>query len=349
MSRSDSGRRSDGGGFKATMTNPLLYDIKKTFLSKSVLISMIVLILFSLTLIPSFTFSTTVQSSANTQVLTYYDANGYHFLAFAWNQYGEPVSGVTFLANVSTPALHQGSGTTNSSGVAQFTVSGPENGTYPVAMTETQSNGYSFSGFNGQSPFQIYHNGTMGIVPPGEIENAGEGIYGGISSVTDSSNSSANKLLVNWAGPFGAVPKGYSVYYKFQNGTAPNCSSSGPGVQTCTEIGFVTSTNMNESNAKFLGNLSGYMQLLSLPKLPSNVTVNTGFLLVGLFYPNGTLVNQVGDSINYFYPQVQQVTPYQGSTLVTDFLTALFGLSHPTHRDSWILQRLWKGQSFWRS
>ena len=71
------------------MTNPLLYDVKRSLTSKSVLIMMVVLILFSFALVPSFTATSTGPGSNNyayTQAYAYYDSSGYHFLAFAWNR-----------------------------------------------------------------------------------------------------------------------------------------------------------------------------------------------------------------------------------------------------------------------
>ena len=173
------------------------------------------------------------------------------------------------------------------------------------------------TGFSGGSPFQRFSaNGTQGVIPPGEIVTPGmAGIYGGVSVVTDSSNSSQHEFAIDWAAPFGAVPTDYSVYYMFQNGSSPICQSGGQGAQTCTQV-YTTPATLNESSMEFLGNMSGYFQLFSPPKLPSNITADSGFVNVGLFSPNGTLITQDSYPVVYIYSQVQAITPYQGSSLV---------------------------------
>ena len=123
------------------MSHPLLYDIRKVFFSKTVLISMILLIGISFFLVSSFSVGSTTQfQSSNAQVLSWYDNSGtYHFIVFETNQFGQPVSGVTVQANLSvdpfsivskTPITNPGSYpvyrgptiSTNSSGEAEFAI-----------------------------------------------------------------------------------------------------------------------------------------------------------------------------------------------------------------------------------
>lgn len=147
---------------------PLLHDIRRTLMSKSVLILMVLLILLSLTLVSSFVsvggVSTPVINFANTQILSYYDTTGaYHFLAFATNQFGQPVSGIIFQANLtavrspvifggpqtttatssSSPVYQGPSVSTNSSGDATFTIKAPLNDNYTVVGKIIQPNGFS--------------------------------------------------------------------------------------------------------------------------------------------------------------------------------------------------------------
>ena len=98
------------------LTKPLLFDIKRTFTSKSVLISMILLIAVSLLFVNNFLAKGTGNPSnyANTQVLSWYENSGkYHFLAFSTDQFGKPVSGINLQANLTVSALLV-SGETNS-------------------------------------------------------------------------------------------------------------------------------------------------------------------------------------------------------------------------------------------
>ncbi|MCL5067742.1 MAG: hypothetical protein M1368_05240, partial [Thaumarchaeota archaeon] len=123
------------------MAHPLLYDIRKVFFSKTVLISMILLIGVSFFLVSSFSVSSTGTSQfPNVQVMSWYDNSGtYHFLVFETNQFGQPVSGPTLQANltvdpfpiggkgpITNPGSYQvysgPSVTTNSSGEAEFTI-----------------------------------------------------------------------------------------------------------------------------------------------------------------------------------------------------------------------------------
>ncbi|MDA4123100.1 MAG: hypothetical protein OK456_07980 [Thaumarchaeota archaeon] len=74
----------------------------------------------SLTVIASFSAGASAEgSSGSSQVFVYYNSTGYHFMGFAWNQFGQPLSGARFDAGVTVPSLSPniatGSGVSNSS------------------------------------------------------------------------------------------------------------------------------------------------------------------------------------------------------------------------------------------
>jgi ABC-type transport system involved in multi-copper enzyme maturation permease subunit len=329
------------------MARPLLYDIRKAFLSKTVLISMILLIGSSFFLVSSFSATTTPIQVPNTEVLSWYDSSGtYHFLAFTSNQYGQPVSGVTIQINFTyspyPPRANSSSypryGTppvsTNSTGEAVLTLSVPPsdinlvNENYSVSLQTTQPNGLSNGGLLGY-PYthgnygKTTANGSSSAFSPVGLGQVvilvGPGL---ISAVTDPSNSLKSDIKVTWAGPYGSVPNGYSLYYKFINGTcyisqAPVC-------------GYVSSQgDLGESNMTFLSNMTTYNQIFTPPQLEPNLGNNSEIAL-GLFYPNGTAVTPtLYYLINQIYPTPQRITLEQSNQAVITFLTEIFGAFIP--------------------
>src|SRR5579872_193088 len=196
------------------MTNPFLYDFKRTFTSKSVLAVMGAMILLSLIIYPdfvpnaSFLGNSSVNSNTS-QVFAYYDSAGYHFIALAWNLFGQPLSGtrVDVKIMVSPSESVPGSGSTNSSGIAEFTIPVPENGGYSLNMSVTTAASTVlasgiYTPFSGMSPDQ-----TVSLFIPGRYTEPSTP-----TTVIDSKNSSARDLLVSWAGPEGAPPRGYKVW-----------------------------------------------------------------------------------------------------------------------------------------
>lgn len=337
------------------MTHPLLYDIRKVFLSKTVLISMILLIGSSFFLIASFSVASTPgQQPPNTQIFSWYDTSGtYHFLVFANNQYGQPVSGVTLQINF-TYTIYPGSGSssltnsssyprygtslvsTNSSGEAVLTMSVPPsdinlvNENYSMRVQNSQSSdGYGLEGF----PYMQYTtaaNGTsstLSPVGPGQVVVLGNS--GGppivITTVTDPSNSLKSDIQIITARPYGAVPNGYSLYYKFINGTCPAIRDQFGGCN------FFPSQNNNlgESNMTFLSSMATYNQIFIPPHLAPNLGNNSG-IAVRLFYPNGTAVTSTQYySIDQLYPTPQKITLEQSNQIVISFFTGIFGALIP--------------------
>jgi len=95
--------------------------------SKSVLISMAVIVALSLGLVPlanlaSGSFST---SSGGVALVGYYDPPDYHFLTYSYNGYGQPVQGTPVnLTITGASGRNSMSVATNSSGYAVVSMSG---------------------------------------------------------------------------------------------------------------------------------------------------------------------------------------------------------------------------------
>src|SRR5512136_2863835 len=101
------------------MVSPLRYDFTRTMKSKSVLISMAVIIGLSLGLIPIVDLASSpfVSGSGSAVVLAYFRTPDYHVLAYSYNTYGQPVIGTLVNLTLTDQAgTHSSSGTTNSSG-----------------------------------------------------------------------------------------------------------------------------------------------------------------------------------------------------------------------------------------
>jgi ABC-2 type transport system permease protein len=328
------------------MVHPLLYDIRKVFMSKTVLVSMILLIAISFFLVYSFSVTINPQfQPPNTQVLSWYDSSGtYHFLAFESNQYGQPVSGVSvqvsmnfssfYVGNTATinpasyPGYRSSALSTNSSGYAEFTINVPAsdinevNANYSVLVQISQPNGNT-EGLGGGSPYMQFNtakNGSSSSSPvgPGQVVSLA-GIP--ITTVTDSSNSQKEDIKVMWAGPDGSVPNGYSLYYKFNNGTCyPN------QFQGC---GFISiPTGLSESNMTFLSNMTTFNQIFTPPQLEPNLGNNSQITL-GLFYPNGTVAQDATFSVIQLYPSAQVISVGQSNQIVISFFTTVFGIFIP--------------------
>lgn len=337
------------------MTHPLLYDVKRTFMSKSVLISMILLIAISLVLISSFTVSSTGPqfNSANTQILSWYDRSGtYHFIGFATNQFGQPVSGVTFQLNLtlysasyisnagpitSTPTtspIYKGpSVTTNSSGIVQFSINAPISTNYSTFISTSQQNG--FSGLTGgyNRPYLVFSNlpngtGIMEPLAPGQIVS----VLGNfpINTVTDTKNSQASDIQALWSGVNGSEPIGYSLYYSFINETQA-CSTSQNGGVSCTlTTSFPGKQSLNETSMQFLGNMTSFNTVFSPPKLERNLS-SSAQLELGFFFPNGTALadGPMVFPVQNLYPQPQIFTESGINRIVLNFFLGIFGTFIP--------------------
>jgi ABC-type transport system involved in multi-copper enzyme maturation permease subunit len=128
-------------------------------------------------------------------------------------------------------------------------------------------------------------------------------------------------------GPNGTAPLGYQLYYRFYNATQ-NCQTNGNG-QECTSS-FNLSSNLNQSDSQYLGTMSSYRQIFHAPPEAANLS-GASYLLLGLFYPNGTSASPQPSVLPFFelYPSTQNITPLQGSQLVAQFFESIFGLFIP--------------------
>lgn len=325
------------------MASPILYDIRRVLTSKSVLILMALMIFLSFFLISSFTLSTTstTETSLNTQLLSWYDTGGnYHFLGFAFNQQGQPVSGVPFQVNFTTPSSPSSpnicpttstygstSVQTDANGVANLSFTAPISADYSVCLTVTQPGGFPETEGPFLAPYANALNSTSGVIPPGQV-------------VGIPNNSPFNELFlgntgvqqaigVDWAGAYGAVPTNYALYYKFINDTE-ECVSQNGGVSCYTNVSNEV-YNLTESAMQPLYNMSGYYEVLKLPPIPADITANSSTLALGLFYPNGTAVGSIGTfgTDGLYVPQNVQVSVPEGESIVLGFFQGIFGLFIP--------------------
>ena len=301
------------------LTSPLLYDFKRTLTSKSVIITIVVLILISLAVIPNITSAQTgfVNNGNQTPALAvYYENNSYHFIMYASNQFGQGVSGFTADLNLTSPAgqLYTGSGTTNSSGYSTFSITAPQNANYTVSSTIVLPGGTQTEGFGSSTPFLQYDNGTQSPVPAGDVVSLFRGL--GVSAVTDSSNSSRSDLSVFYVAPYGQIPTNYAVYYKLVNITNSGVVSFG-------------NTLYNESQMQLLGTLGSYVTTFPPPPVPSGYGKGSYFVFE-FFYPNATVIP--GQQTQPFF--IDQLyapapPPLQTTNLVSIFFAEIFAIFIP--------------------
>lgn len=243
------------------MASPLAHDFNRTIRSKSILISMAVLVALSLALVPLANLSVSVVTfgSGSEPVLYYRTSTGYNLLAYSFNTYGQPVQGTSFNVTMGTSTgRSMGTATTNSSGLAQWSI---QTGGAAYINYTLRVNGNMMG--QGRNPLEY-------STPIGEVGFLGQQ---SLSLVTDPSNSSQMDVVFFYEGPNGTLPTGYGVYYNF--------SSSYNGGQTF------------ESDMTLLGHPTGYVSDFKLP--PMSAKYNT--ISVAAFDSNG---NVVTESINSY-------------------------------------------------
>ncbi len=227
---------------------PFLYDIKKTITSKTVLILVAIILLISLTIIP-FTSRSIVNTGGFSQpnVLFYRDG-GYHFLSFSGNQYGDPVSGISFSISLIGAKNYTQTIVTNSTGLALFTFNVPY-ANYTAEGRETTP--------NGDSSFSL----SVPNYSPGVVQALDSPVF---SAVVDKHNASKRDLQVFYAASNGALPTAYSVY--FQVATSPPF------------------TSYTKNQMIFLGTMDNYHQVFD-PPIPAGLN-NTAQVFFELFGQN---------------------------------------------------------------
>jgi ABC-2 type transport system permease protein len=219
--------------------------------SKSVLVSMAVMIILSLGLVPIVNLASNPFGSGNgsTVVLAYFRTPDYHILAYSYNTYGQPVIGTLVNVTLTDQArTHQSSGRTNSSGYASWTIAGDPLGgqiQFAVSVDRTSLGG-----------------GTTPQINQGEIFYLGGNP---LNKVVDPADSSRSELLFAYEGSNGSLPAGFGLYYNFSTGSG-------------SSVGAI-----DQSKMTFLGDTNGYVTTLRLPQVPPNVST----VALGAFGPGG--------------------------------------------------------------
>ncbi|TMI31838.1 hypothetical protein E6H29_03780 [Candidatus Bathyarchaeota archaeon] len=273
---------------------PFLYDLKRTITSKSVLILTIITLLISLTIIPLTGINSSFPGFSESNILYYRDNTGYHFLAYSANQFGEPVSG-TSVGITLTPTPPSGTmnytqtARTNNTGLAFLTLNAP-NATYYVAISTTTGGGVGKSSF----PLRSWPMGHVELISGRPM-----------ATVVDRTNAAKRDIQVFYAAPFGAVPLGYSLYYKVVNS--------------------FSSFYGNQSEMTFLGNLTGYHQIFD-PPLPNNLN-ETSQVFFGLFKPNNSTALYTSQFAGFELRQPQ--TRINGTNIATFFFSTILSFFMP--------------------
>lgn len=303
------------------MTNPFIYDVKKTITSKSMLLLIAVIVIIGFAIIPSYTPAGSSQPGANDNVFAYYDSAGYHFLVFAWNQFGQPVSGVDAQLNFTDlTGTHSGLAVTNSSGAGQASVPATASATASYALAVQQPGGFEFVS-SGQQAFWVYtsQNGSQLALSGQMVLLSGNGA---VSQVTDGQNSSRQDILVNWVADFGKVPSGYQAYYSFFNASAEGgfCIDCFPGPLK----------NLSGSGMLPLGTLNSFRQILGAPPLEPHLAGGS-MVFVQVFLPNGTGTDAYATFpvASLYPPPPPPVSQSQANSLAIGFFENVFGLFIP--------------------
>ncbi len=237
------------------MLRPFLYDLKRTITTKSVIILATITLLVSLVIVPLASFTGFSGFSSSPGILYYRDNNGYHFLAYAYNEFGDPSNGIKVSFTFTGPGNYSQAGTTNSTGLAFVTVNAPP-GNYTVTVKASDSGGAV--------------SDKLGSPPQGAVYSLG---YPFFSPVVDKANASKRDVQVFYAGPSGALPSDYSLYYKVVIGPSPPSQGGSP---------------FSRSQMSFLGNLTDYHQVFD-PPIPAGLD-SSATVWFELFARNGTVV-----------------------------------------------------------
>jgi ABC-2 type transport system permease protein len=261
--------------------------------SKTILISMAVIILLSLAIVPVIKIagSTEALVTGSTVVLGYYRSPDYHLLAYSYNSYGQPVLGTAVNVTLADESgRHTSAESTNSSGFASWALSG-EPGTGQVSFDVTVKG--LISGISESESFPVLTSGDV-------FQLSGNPL----ASVVDPSNSSRSDVLFVYEGPNGTLPTDYKVYYSFGN-------TSGPTV-----------TEPTEAQMTFLGVPTSYVTTFRLPPVPSSVVLVT----LGSFGESGT--NTIFSS---FSPKMQTVTSssLSANSVFSSFTASILALVVP--------------------
>ncbi len=270
------------------MAGPFRYDFARTMRSKSILVSMVVMILLSLALVPivKLAASQTFTSSGGTAVLAYNPGTEYHFLAYSYNTYGQPVIGTRVNLTVTdSGGTHNLGAATNSSGFASWTLAAGQSST-PVVY-DLRVGGEGVGG------------GTLPpAMKPGEVFMMGGQA---LALVVDPADSSKRGVLFTYEGPNGTMPSMYGVYYSFE--ALASTGGSMPEISKMT----------------FLGSPTAVVSIFSLPEIPSNVTT----VSIAAFAPDGSLVSGSQYSTGSIGGPAAPPTPEEAFTSFSSTILAL--------------------------
>lgn len=283
------------------MTNPVLYDFRKTIRSKTVVFMLIAMVLFAGAILvivnsgPGLAATSAGVRAENAELWDYYTGTGYHFLGYAFNQYGAPMAGVTFkiTANANGGATYNAQGVTNASGWASFAAQIPGSIGAGITFSATDSSGNSVlaNGQQGQSQLQQYQNmSAQGGSCNGSCITGVQPLNGNpVSVVIDPANASSADLAVSELGPGGAPPTNWGVYYLFTN----------------TQLTQTAVQALTPSKMQLLGRLDGVLTIL--PMFPSTTM---GYIAIGVFDGSGHQIWASSQPVQNFQAPNQQQTNY---------------------------------------
>ncbi len=254
------------------MTNTVAYDVRRTLTSKSLLVIVAIVILISLAVIPfirSATSPSGISSQSAETLLEYQDSGGYHFFVYAFNGYGDGLSGaITHIRiSASNGEVYSTNITTNSTGFGSYHL------TLPTGVSAKK---LSFSIRYPSGGLPKIGSYSFLAQAPGEVYTIASDFGAGpVSPIADKSNSTKTDALVVYEGPYGAEPSGYSVHYEFGN--------------------LSSTASLNFSEGVDLGPLSGFVTSFKVPSAPNNtqsaifwITNSTGGLVAYSAYPAST-------------------------------------------------------------
>ena len=274
---------------KLVLPLDIVYEIRHTFFRAPILLVILVGVVVALASI--------TQVAANPPSFAkmysgsvYYSSGAYHFEFYAFDQYGSPLTGITYSVNVATfsngNVLSSSSGRTGTNGQLELTAVLPK-GTYDATISAGPQSGLPYW-TQGQSLLSI----ALGNFSTGEVVPDIAPLTAEIDKTNGFSEQPA--LQVFFPAPDLANTRGLQVYYALVN----LITQGGPGP-------------LPKSSMTFLGDLTSSLQEfpLSIQSTSQNDALN---VQVEIFSPSGSvLALDTNTSATMF-------KPYQTPTSVSD-------------------------------
>jgi ABC-2 type transport system permease protein len=275
--------------------NPITYDIRKAFTSKGVLAIMILIIIFSFAIIPIIKESTSsVPTPPSNVAYSVIDSSaGFQILFYAYNSFGQPLSGVQLNLTSAIPGLFSSVATTNSSGFAKMFIPYPSQQSESgyLANLEPNTNLFIGQGWVIDLPSPNTTNVSLGEPSPPVT----------IGTVTDSRNSSVIDSFVFAVGPNFTRPNDL-LYFAI--------TPQKPGVSSPPPLGNMT----------LIARITDYTNIVHLP-IPSSVDPADN-VWVELTSNNGsTLLSAVTPAASYTFTMQQP----NAISLTSSFISGLLG------------------------